>query len=452
MSFSFFSRCQHFFTITLWKEPPSTPFVQRLFWLLRVFTLSWRGFQANNGPLRAAALTVYTLLSLVPLAAMAFAVATGFGLERLLENELLAYFSGQHDVLVQVIAFARNMLANTRTGLIAGVGVIVLFWSVLSVLSAIEKSFNQIWGAPSRSWPRKITDYLTITLVVPLFLVIAGSATVFATTQVLALSAHLGLDQMASPLVSAGVRLMPVLILWAVFTLLYIIMPNTEVRLSNALPAALLTGSAFQAMQVVYITFQIVMTGYNAIYGSFAALPLFLLWLKLSWHIVLFGAELTYAFQTTARTGPVIFAQNLSQRQIKLLALTLTAHVAQRFERAESPQTPQDIAQVLGLPAGLVQSLIDLLVRAKILSRLDGPTPTTRAVQPACNTARLRASDVVLALDTTGSAPILQPDIPALQGLDALLQALEQSMISSWANKPITQLHEVQVRNSGYAD
>lgn len=440
MLLSLFTRCQHFFAVTLWSEPPSTPVLQRLFWLMRVLSVSWRGFQLHHGPLRASALTVYTLLSLVPMMAMAFAVATGFGLERVLEKELLAYFSGQQDVLVQVIAFAHNMLANTRTGLIAGVGVIVLFWSVINVLSAIEKSFSAIWGATPRSWPRKITDYLTITLIAPLFLIIAGSATVYATTQVQALSSQLGLEYLASPVISLGIHLVPVVMLWIVFTLLYIIMPNTEVRLSSALPAALLAGSAFQAMQVAYITFQIVMTGYNAIYGSFAALPLFLIWLNLSWHIVLFGAELTYAFQTTALTGPVIHARNLSHRQIKILALALASRAIHRFRQGQAPQSPDQLGQALGMPPALAHYLAGLLVRAQIFSQLHDPGSTNRLVQPACDIAQLRIAHIMLALDSVGHNSALLLDEPTLKSLDSVLHTLEQTMECSHNNTLLTQL------------
>lgn len=427
-------RCRHFFSTTLWQNTTGKPIYGTLIQGIRIACLAARGFKVHHGSLRASALTFYTLLSLVPVMAMAFGVAKGFGFERLLEKELLKYFSSQQEVIIQLIDFARNMLDNTKGGLIAGVGIFVLFLSVIKVLSNIEESFNHIWQAPPRSWPRKVSDYLSITIIAPLFLIISGSATVYAVSQVMALSSQVGLEKLASPAMSLGLILAPYFILWILFTLLYLIMPNTKIRISSVLPAALLTGSMYQFMQIAYVKFQITMTSYNAIYGSFAALPLFLIWLNLSWYIVLFGAEIAYATQNSNKLDSWQENQNISPRQIKFLAVAMASQAAYIFQQGLSPHTPQQLGQILEIPAGLSLSLANLLVQAQILSRLDDGS-TSYPVQPARDISTLRITQVLAALDTVGHTFSLTGPESRLASLEGILQNLEHDLESSTANE-----------------
>lgn len=204
---------------------------------------------------------------------MAFGVAKGFGFEQLLEKELLKHFAAQQEVILQIIEFARNMLDNTKGGLIAGIGVAVLFWSVIKVLGKIEDNFNQIWSVSSRSLVRKFTDYLSMMIIGPVLLIMSGSVTVFIASQVSAISSQVGLEDVATPAISLGLSLAPYVLLWLLFTVIYMIMPNTRVHFGSAFLAAVLAGSAYQFLQIGYVKFQIYVTSYNAIYGSFAALP-----------------------------------------------------------------------------------------------------------------------------------------------------------------------------------
>ena len=265
---------------------------------LRIIILAIRGYDEDRCLLRASSLTFYTLLSIVPVAAMFFGVAKGFGFERRLQEELFNRFPGQEEVLNQVISFSNSLLEQTRGGLIAGIGMLVLFWSVLKVLGHIEMALNDIWGLKeSRSWGRKFSDYLSSMLIRPNLVLMSGSATVFITTQVTQITQKVELLGVISPLISFLLKFSPYVLIWALFTILYIIMPNTKVNFKAGLLGGVVAGTFYQIAQGAYISFQIGAAKYNAIYGSFAALPLFLMWLQISWWIVLFGAELSFANQ-----------------------------------------------------------------------------------------------------------------------------------------------------------
>jgi membrane protein len=187
-----FKRISHFLTHSLWRvrldklEKKQSFFIRQL----RIFSLAINGFNEDKCLLKATALTYYTLFSIVPIIALAFAIAKGFGFEQSLQQDLLLKFQDQKDILTQAFVYADKMLANTKGGLIAGVGIVLLLWSIIKLLSSIEESFNEIWEIKrDRTWTRKITDYLSIMLIGPVFIILSGGLTVWLKT---------GLDTVAS--------------------------------------------------------------------------------------------------------------------------------------------------------------------------------------------------------------------------------------------------------------
>jgi len=398
-------------------------------WLLvrlgRTIVLAVLGFNRRQGSSHASALTFYTLLSLVPLAAMAFGVAKGFGFEQLLEKELLKHFAAQQEVIQQVIAFARNMLEDTKGGLIAGIGVIVLFWSVIKVLGKVEGNFNQIWSVSSRSIVRKFTDYLSIMIIAPVLLIMSSSVTVFIVSQVSALTSQVGLEEVATPAISLGLSLAPYILLWVLFCAVYLIMPNTRVHLGSAFLAAIMAGSAYQFLQIGYVKFQIFVTSYNAIYGSFAALPLFLVWLQLSWSIVLFGAEIAHAFPQSKVVDPKSGFQSRSTAQTRLLALGICHAVVQRFHFDKPALTEEEIAQRLAISPRETREMVDMLIRARLLSRVHDDDQNTALLLPARDSAHISVQDVVAAIDTIDENPRFTEQHPSLANLSACLDAFQ---------------------------
>ena len=265
--------------------PPRQFFLIRL---ARVIVLSVRGFLTDKCVLRASALTFYSVLSIVPAFAMVFGIAKGFGMDKVLEDRVRTGLASQPEVADRILQFSQSALANTKGGLMAAVGLLILIWTVVSVLSNIEQSFNEIWGVKEpRSLARRFTDYVFLVIICPVFIVFSGAATLLATTKLTAFINAIALLGFFSHLVFPLLRVLPFCIGWGLFTFVYKFMPNTKVNFRSALVAGVVAGTAYQLTQWAYFAFQVGVTRYSAIYGSFAVVPLFLVWLQLTWLIVL---------------------------------------------------------------------------------------------------------------------------------------------------------------------
>ena len=437
------NRVMRWFSTTIWQaHRAEQPAARRLLIrLLRTAAMAGQGFSRHQGSLRASALTFYTLLSLVPVAALAFAIAKGFGFERRLQGELLERFAAQEEVLQQIFQFAQNMLANAKGGMIAGIGVIVLFWAAVKLLGNIEHAFNHIWGVRSRTWVRKLSDYLTIMLVCPLLIILSGSLTVFITSQVTAISDRFAWLHVAGPLIYVGLQLLPYLLIWILFTLVYLILPNTRVGLDSALLAGVVAGSAYQLLQASYIYLQIAVATYNAIYGSFAALPLFLLWLQISWLIVLIGAEIAHAYQHADQADQSAGGCEISVSQTRLAALTICHHVVHRFHQGRAAQPPEQIAAALAFSPALVEHLCDLLVKGGILVRIEPDADHPKALQPAIDIGRLTVNRVLSAVEDV--SPVQEgppPHLPEARALSDTLEQFRSELDRSAANRLLLDL------------
>src|ERR1035437_1889665 len=261
----------------IWEIPLSEISKGKTFFFkqLRIIILTTRGFSNNKVQLRASALTFYSLLAVIPVAAIAFAIAKGFGLDQTLEKLITDKFQTHQEVLNWLLLNARNALQQTRVGYIAGVGVVILLWSVMSLLDHIESSFNTIWQIrSSRPWYRKFTDYITTMLIAPVFIVLSSSITVFISTELTDYISKAQILEFFKPVVSFLVKFTPYLLIWITLTILFIIMPNAKVKFVPALISGIIAGTILQILQWVYIDLQFGITKLSAIYGSFAAVPL----------------------------------------------------------------------------------------------------------------------------------------------------------------------------------
>ncbi|MBI5241246.1 MAG: YihY/virulence factor BrkB family protein [Elusimicrobia bacterium] len=402
---------------------------------LRVVLRAWRGFDEDKCQLRASALTFYTLLSMVPVAAMAFGVAKGFGLEKLLEKVILEKLHGQEKIAAQVIAFAEKFLQNTSGGLIAGIGVAVLFWTVVQVLGNIEASFNDIWGVRKpRALMRKLADYLSIMLICPVLLIVSSSATIFIASRVEFLLSGLSFLGPLAPLILVLLKLLPYVTMWALLSFIYVFMPNTRVKLSAGVLGGVAAGTIYQATQWVYVTFQIGATQYGAVYGSFAALPLFLVWLQLSWLIVLLGAEISFAAQNVATYEFEPDSLLISYSFRRLLTLRLASFAVKRFCQGDPPATEADFARSLDIPIRLVRQVLFELTAAGVLAEVVSPAGDDKAYQPARCADEWTIRDVMGMLEDKGTTDIPVLESPELRRLRESLKALAQAVRESPAN------------------
>lgn len=395
------------FNETVWHTSLSDISKSRSFLIkqVRIIVLAARGFMKDKVQLRASALTFYSLLSIIPVAAIAFAIAKGFGLDQNLEDLVIKELQSQPEVLNWLLKQTRTALQETKGGYIAGVGVIILFWSVMSLLDQIESSLNHIWQvASSRPWYRKFTDYLTIMLIAPVILILSSSITVFISTELSDFISRAPILDFFKPVISLLVRFIPYLLAWMALTALYIVIPNTNVKFLPALVSGIIAGTFLQLLQWLYIDLQFGISKLSSIYGSFAAIPLFILWLQSSWIIVLLGAELSFANQNLSRYEFESEALNVSNYQKRALSLMIMHLIIRNFSEGTKPISAETIAHDLKLPVRLVRDILQDLSNADLVSVIQKNEHAERLFQPALDINKLTVNYILGRLDRRGEA------------------------------------------------
>ncbi len=423
----------HFFTDRIWWVPDSQLPPPKAFLLksLRIILLSIQGFNKDLCSLRASALTLYSLLSIVPVIALLFGIAKGFGFEKLLKQRLLEQSADQDAVMLQVIGFAEKMLQNTQGGVVAGIGVIILFWTVIKVIGNIEESFNAIWKIPkNRPLARKLSDYLSMMMLAPVLLVASGSLTVFIKTQVTGLIEIIHLPEFGSAFVLYLLGFLPWLIMMVLFSFIFIFMPNRKIDYRVGIVAGVITGILYQWMQWAYISLQFALSSYNAIYGSFAALPLFLIWLQLTWFIVLIGCELAFYMQNYASYCHNQRFSGLSPLLKKAVALLIMHLIVKRFAAGEAPLNSEQLASKLQLPLLVVQQTLGTLKQCRIVVPLNQENEAESAFAPAFDIQQMTIASIITALETDGvnnlpDNSLLQPYLEILQKWRQILEQQE---------------------------
>jgi membrane protein len=251
------------------------------------------------------------------------------------------------------------MLEQTKGGLIAGIGVILLFWTVISILGKIEESLNEIWEvSKSRTLIRKFSDYIALLVLGPVLLIISSSATVLVASQVKVIITKIAFLGVFSKVIFLLLNLLPYMSIWVLLMMLYLIMPNTRISLKSAILGGVVAGTIVQIVQWIYIKFQIGVASYGAIYGSFAALPLFLAWVQISWMIVLFGAQIAYSSKHYETFGYHPDYSRMSVSSKKVLMLRIFHLLIKKFSLGEKPLTIIQIAHALEIPVRLVGHLL----------------------------------------------------------------------------------------------
>ncbi|VAX36957.1 Inner membrane protein YihY, formerly thought to be RNase BN [hydrothermal vent metagenome] len=427
-------QCIQFLQTDIWRIRANKLSGQKSFWIrqLRIVLLAIRGFAEDKCQLRASALTFYSLLSIVPVVAMGFGVAKGFGFEKKLETQILEGMQGQEEVAQQIINFSQSFLENTQGGLIAGVGVFVLFWTIIKVLGHIENSFNDVWGIKKdRSFGRKFSDYLSIMMVCPILLIMSSSITVLVTSQVTLIVEKLSFLGPLSDVIIFSLRILPYAVIWGVFTFIYIFMPNTNVRFKAGLMGGIIAGTIYQMVQWAYITFQVGVAKFGAIYGSFAALPLFLVWLQTSWLVVLLGAEVSFAEQNVETYEFEPDCLKISHSFKRLLSLGIMHSCIKNFHDAQKAQTAENISHQFEIPIRLVHQIMFELTESGLLSEVKSNEDKTIAYQPSYDIENVTIENVLMALDQRGidNIPIVDTEEikKIIQSLNTFRNLIEKS-------------------------
>ncbi len=389
--------------------------------MLRIILLSLQGATNDLCSLRASALSLYTLLSIVPVIALLFGIAKGFGFEEMLKQRLLEQSAEQNTMMLQLIEFSENMLANTKGGVVAGIGVVVLFWTVIKVIGNIEESFNQIWKIKkNRPLARKISDYLSVMMLAPVLLIASSSITVFVKTQITWLIEAIHLPDFGTKIVLYSLSFSPWVIMALLFTFVFIFMPNRKINFKAGLIAGIITGVLYQWMQWAYLSLQLGVSSYNAIYGSFAALPLFLIWLQLIWFIVLFGCEISFYIQNYDSFCHNEEFSDLSLSLKKIIALQIMHLLVNGFAKGDKAHTAENIAKQLHLPKPVVHKTLASLLNCNLIVELNVEEGREMLYQPAYDINVLSVSAVIDALESSGRNQL--PEIKNSEPFSGLIQ------------------------------
>lgn len=409
---------------------------------LRIMLQAVMDFTHSEGQLRASALTYYTLFAIVPVLALLFGVAKGFELEVWLKNSMLARSPQHNDMYVWLFSFAERTLEQTRGGVVAGVGALMLCWSVIKMIGNIEKAVNAIWHVKkARTLFRKFTDYLSFLIIVPILLLATSSATFMVSGMLEKFANSNQLLTFSRPIIEFGIRCMPYLVAWILFTFICIFLPNTRVRFRAALFGGVISGTIYQLLQAGYFFIQIALARYNVIYGSFSALPLFLIWTYLNWIVVLFGITLSSLYQNYDYESDLAGDAGRSPGEKRLIALLFAAMITKDFADGKPPVSSDTLVKRTNMSPTLIKELLGTLEQNKIIAALaDNEYENVRYI-PAMPLEKMTLFNVLEHYDrhdSNSSFSIINE--PYAQHALKIMSEIRKNLADSTGNRSITDL------------
>ena len=395
------NQIQRFFNRDIWRITNEHLSWGEKLWigLSRRTIITVDGFLQNNLTSYAAALTYSCILAAVPVLAIIFAIARGFNFDTLIEEQLRSNLSINNELADTVFGFINSYLEHTHSGIFLGFGLLMLLYTVVMLTSSIETAFNTIWHVrSSRNIYRRTINYVTVFVILPLLIVVTSGFSVFLITLTSLFSEYVILSSTMEFVIQTAP-----LFLWCfAFIFLYKLMPNTHVQWKSVIVPGIIVGIIFQFLQYLYIHYQIVLSSYNAIYGSFAALPMFMLWLNISWIICLIGAQVSYANQNVDEYAFTKDSQNMSRCDHDTLCILILSAIAHRFAEGMPPHSVHSLSHESGLPHTMLQGLIYELTNAGLLSEINDDTGRRQHYLPKQDIHRMTINSIIRRLDTHG--------------------------------------------------
>ncbi len=421
----------------IWKTPMDRLTGNKAYWIrqVRIIYMVIKGIRRDNIYIKASALTYFTILSVIPLVALAFGIAKGFGLQDELRAQIIMQFHNQEQVMAWILDFANTMLEEASGGWIAGVGIALLFYTVGQLLNYVETTINTIWRVDeTRVWYRKMTDYLAIIIMVPVIFIASSSVTVLANTKLNEMLGQSEMLEILKPVVSFLVQLIPYILLCILATAAFLVMPNTRVKIRPAIVAGLITGIALQVLQILYVQSQMGISKLGTLYGSFAAVPLLMIWAQVTWVALLMGAQLSYYMQNITRYEFEFDVQTVSPKQKKRLSLLVMHCLIDDFIKGVKPRAPEEISHDLSLPVRTVHDCLDQLRDSELVTQLWDETDDRYVYQPATDINRMTLSFVLDKMESAGSIHKIVVNNGDYKKIDLALNKFDTMITSSETN------------------
>lgn len=400
-------RGTRFLRYDIWRLLPeeTTPPLRQLVEVVKIVYQTTLRFIDDHLIDRASSLTYSSVLSIVPMLAVIVGIAKGFGLQTTVGNALREALPGHQAQLDRVFVYVENYLSQVQGGLFIGLGLVILLYTVLMLISSIEDALNDIWQAPHpRPWSRRIFDYFGLFLLLPIVITASSLITLAMST---IRSTYLGEIDLFRSVLDGALGLIPFGLSVSLFVGLYMYLPNVRVRFVPALISGTLAGMAYQLFQALYISGVIWISRYNAIYGSFAAVPLLLLWLQLSWSITLYGAQLGYVIQNIRSYSFGQASLNVSRRYLDFVALLILSRITKRFalvKPLDPPYTAEELSNECQIPLRMTGQMLARLVQVGLLCELKYDKESNESYyQPAIDPSLMTVSYVIGRLDRYGT-------------------------------------------------
>ena len=399
---------REFIQYDLWRQSHMEIHAPKKRWLyrfLQTIILVARGFKDQVLVVRANSLSFALLFAFIPMMALIYAIARGFGFEEIVKSTISSSFLAEANVATVLLEWIERYLETARDGFFLGIGLIVLIWAVYAFFNMLENSFNSIWNVKqSRSFARRMTNYVMTLLLVPVLVVVTSGISIFLnSTEVLASV----LDGIV-PIRKFMLRFLPFVATTGVFTWIFIAIPNTKVKFSSAIIPGILMGLLYQVVQALSMYLVVLFTRMSFVYGAFSAIPLVLIWLNVTCWLLLIGAELAFAIQNNDMFAYEKDLKAMSRRYKDYVMLYLLSVIIRRFEAGEAPQTAQDMAADNQLPIRLVQQLLSRLEETVIVRRVYIEDEEEHAFIPALDTKAITVEMVIGRISAQGTEEFLQ--------------------------------------------
>ena len=369
--------------------------------LMKITIQTVKCFIKDRVWIRAAALSYTTLFSIIPILALLFAIAKGFGFSNLMERFLRDgnVANGTVDTVMELID--RYLIyAQGGSGVFIGVGIAMLIWAIINLADGIENNINAIWDIKKpRSYFRKLTNYMALYIAFPAIIILYATVSIFMTT----IYQNLASYELISSFVHICIKLAPYVLSGLIMTGLFLFIPNTRVRFKNAFIPGMITGIIFQAFLYIYIQIQMSVSSYNAIYGSFAIIPMFMLWADISWSIILFGVEMSYVSQNIELYNFGQEVDNISRRYHDFLCVVVMSLICKRFEQGKLPYTASELSDAGEIPIRLTNRLLDELETVGLIYGVSSDAKSETAhYLPAIAISKLSVGRLLSTLESHG--------------------------------------------------
>lgn len=424
----FVGKTQQFLNRDLWElEPESLSKTRRCgLKFLRVCMLVVKGFKEDLCPIHASALTFTTVMALVPFLVILFAIAKGFGFEKASEL-LMQRTADMPAAFQQAVTNLLHIVESASAGTLGTIGTALFLWAAIKMLSSVEDTFNIVWGVKTpRPLIDKIRNYIVVLVAAPILLIVANAG-------LPVIMGFAGKLTWMGPFMKLGLRAAPVFVMALAFTLIYILLPNTKVKFAAAFTGALFSALCSIIFQVLIIKLGVGVTSYNKVYGTLAAIPLFLFWVQTSWQIMLLGAEVAFSIQNAGTYARERLAVNPSARSRLCLAFALMKKITAAFETGKGPFDVLAHGTEARIPVRLINDVIHILaVHGLVAEDSTRPGCYTLLRDPADISARAIAEAIL----NDGAAPDelgMKEDFPMFGKITGeSFQTLEKQILKSF--------------------